>query len=318
MGASPMRYGDPSRQSGFVLLMTLVLLLMSVVALAGMAHRSIIAALDSRTAVEDLQRRWAITSIRSTLVGRIEKLLDIAERGRVENGMSSDEYLNAPMSQLRVSCRLSGIDYELVLTDEQAKLNLNHLLKSDNRHKARSIVRRLVNRSGSVGGKPAAVNLLGIAGGMGGSKNRDALPAIGSYSQVFKNASPDHLVGRQDAIGLAADITCWGDGKVNLRRASDEVVRYACGNRVGHDLLRELLAERKRDPYRGLSGILGALDKVDDKQKTALKECLTDKSTCHGLWIISRGRRRSWHNLAISTGRGAGGSDPGQWSEFGW
>jgi len=313
-----------SRQSGFVLLMTLVLLMMAVVALAGMAHRSIIAALDSRTAVEDLQRRWATTSIRSALLKRIGKLLDRAERGEVENGELSERYLNAPIAQLHVSCTLSGMDYELVLTDEQAKLNLNRLLKRDDRAKVRSIVRRLTDRSNSANEKPAALTLLTGTVGADDPGKRGALPRIGSYGQIFTGASPERLIGGEKTAGLAADITCWGDGKVNLRRARDQVVRYACGGDVQHDVVRELLEERNRNPYRRLSAILGRIDEIDEKQKAAVRRCLTDKSTCHGLWIIARGNQRSWHSLAVNVGKAAAeptrsdGLGSVKWREFAW
>ena len=60
----------PRGQPGFVLLMSLVLILLAGVALAHVAHRSIRGALESQSAAEELRRRWAVTSCRATFLPR--------------------------------------------------------------------------------------------------------------------------------------------------------------------------------------------------------------------------------------------------------
>ncbi|NJL32450.1 MAG: hypothetical protein HC898_13000, partial [Phycisphaerales bacterium] len=64
---------------GFVLLMALVLVLIAGVALAGIAAQSMFSALNSQSEVEELQRRWAILSLRKTLAGRVADTLAKAE-----------------------------------------------------------------------------------------------------------------------------------------------------------------------------------------------------------------------------------------------
>ena len=68
----------------------------------------------------------------------------------------------------------------------------------------------------------------------GGSSQSKSLPlAVLSYGQVFEDALPQQLIGAEPSSGLAAAVTCWGDGKVNLRRAPDAVIEQACQNDVG-------------------------------------------------------------------------------------
>jgi hypothetical protein len=134
---------------------------------------------------------------------------------------------------------------------------------------------------------------------------------VGGYGQIFAGAPPEQLVGREGDPGLAGAVTCWGDGRINLRRAPEAVLRQACDKALGRDVVTLLLEARRRDPYRPLEAILAELDQIDEGERAAVKDRLTDRSTCHGLWVIARGPQRSWYTLAVS----AAGERP---REFEW
>jgi hypothetical protein len=304
-------------QSGFALLVALVLVVLAGVALAALARRSAAEALEARTAREELQRRWAVTSLRAALLGRVEELLDQAERGEGPDTRPAETYLNRPMPHLGIPCRLAGADYELVLTDEQAKLNLNRLLAEAGRAETAAAA-RLATASAGAADQTAAGQLSirpFVPSSLGplvpASLRSSPLAAVGGYGQVFAGAAPERLVGREGAPGLAEAVTCWGDGRVNLRRAPEAVVRQACDKALGRDVVTLLLAARRRDPYRPLEAILAELDEVDEAQRAGVKDRLTDRSTCHGLWVIARGPQRSWYTFAVS----ADGERP---REFQW
>ncbi len=318
------------RKSGFVLLMTLVLLLMAVVSLAGMAHHSMTRAIESRTSVEELQRCWAVTSIRATLLNRVEELLDKTERGRDKNGNLSQTHLNDPKAKLHLSCKLAGLDYELVLTDEQAKLNLNRLLEQQSRSEVLSTVRRLKTHSAAGGNRPVDIKLRTrtTTGGNISAAGYEQ-PELGGYGQVFQSAPPHRLVGDKNSTGLGANITFWGNGRVNIRRAPAEVVQEACRKILSTRLIKRLLAARDDDPYCGLATMLAGFDEIDEKQRKKIRQRLTDRSDCHGLWIITHGTHRSWYTLTVGvgapveTGANAKGGDGNpqtiaQWYEFAW
>jgi len=287
-----------STQPGYVLLMALVLILLAGVALAGLARRSLVRAVEVEGTLEDLQRRWAVTTCRATLLGRTEKLIDRAERGKAKDGSPSETYLNSPMPELHIACTLAGIDYELVFTDEQTKLNLNELLDQEGRASLRSILVRLIERSGA--GRSTNVHLRPLTFGTGAARSTTGLPPFGGYGQIFDDARPQDLLGTEDHPGLAVAVTCWGDGRINLRRASPAVLEQVCGTCIEKDAIAALLAARDRDPYRALSALLTEVDEIDDHQRTTLSQRLTDRSTCHGLWVIVRQPQRSFYTLAIA------------------
>lgn len=286
----------PASRSGFVLLMTLVLVLLACTLLAGVARRSAEGAMESKWAAQELQRRWAVASCQATLLGRVEELLDEAEQGEPDDRTPAEPHRNKPAAQRRVACRLAGIDYELVLTDEQAKLNVNLLVKASNRGAAQSAVAHLIARAG---GEASAADLRALVVGQNTPKEVRRLAAVGGYGQIFPDVGPDRLIGGRERTGLADWVTCWGDGHVSVRRAPAEVIERACEKGVGREAVRALLTVRDRDPYRPLAAMLDDLDRVDVKDKMKIGERLTDRSQCHGLWIIARGSQRSWYDLAV-------------------
>ncbi|MFO8014767.1 MAG: hypothetical protein R6X20_15845 [Phycisphaerae bacterium] len=311
----------PSTQRGFALLMALLLVLLAGVALAGVARRSIVTALDARDAARDLQRRWAVRSCRATLLGHAERLLDEAERGRGDADALSDTYKNAPKIHRTVACRLADIDYELVLTDEQAKLNVNTLLEDEGLAQAQSVVSRMVTATGGGAAPAVEVRLRTLAVRSLASEKDGFLPEQGAYGQIFDGASARELVGTAQAPGVSESVTCWGDGKVNVRRAPETVLKQVCEKALTRQDLRHLLEACERNPYVPLSGMLA---EVHPKQREKVYGLLTDRSRCHGLWVIARGNQRSWYTFAVNVGAAAEGAAGGagrqtfQVYEFAW
>lgn len=294
--------GHASR-SGFALLLTLMLVLVAGVALAGVARTSMVEALDTQEAVEELQRRWAVTSCQSTLLWRAEMLLGDAERGEAseqqENDPSERGLSHPPIAELRVNCRLAGIDYELVFTDEQSKLNPDAMMDWASPEEVRSAVTGVIDVMGPTDAASLRVKLRAMATDAVSEDEMDGPLTVGGYGQVFGDASPRMLIGNQPEGGAARLVTCWGDGKLNIRRAPAPVVKLVCEPALGGRGVGALLAARDHDPYRDMALILAELDEIDIEQKAVLESLLTDQSACHGLWVIARGPTRSWYSLAV-------------------
>jgi hypothetical protein len=307
----------PHRQDGFALLLVLVLVLLAGAALTGAARVSSRAALNSLQAVEDLQRRWATTSCRYTLLRNAEAILDQAEQGVERSPTESTEegrriYANPPTVHLWIRCTLAGVDYDLILTDEQAKVEVNRLIEHTDLATAQMALTRLLGGM-SAGPHRLALRTTERRAEQGVSQSA---AEIGSFGQVFERVSPEVLLGSEQRPGLASMVTCWGDGRLNIRRAPAEVLQTACEREMGPRLLRSLIAERDEDPYRPLPTILAELPRTDDREKVQIQQCVTDDSRCYGLWVVARGRQRSWYTLTIDVGGSRGLT--GQRHEFVW
>jgi len=284
-------------QRGFALLMTLALVLIASCVLAGLARWSTAQALEARDAAEELRRRWAVTTCRASLLARAELLLEDAERGEITGEDEPEEivYRHKPVVTLRIDCELAGDRYVLLLTDEQAKWNVNHLMHRSSRAEAQTRLARFVMENGGAATRVKLRPRVAL---------EDSAQNLNSFGQVFESADPAELLGDDgnQGAGVAMAVTCWGNGLLNIRRADTEVVRQACEKVVGTAAVARLLEVRKRDPYRKLSEMLRQVDRLDAKEREQLERNLTDASACHGLWVIQVGPQRSWYTLAIRQG----------------
>lgn len=324
----PIRFGQPaSAQRGFVLLMALVLVLLAGVALAGIAGRSLSSALHTRTQVQELQRRWAVISLRTTLASRIEELLEHAQRGQAEPAKPDDRpcYDHPPISELRLQVNLAEYVYELVLTDEQAKLNVNHWLDDVSTARLTGWLQHAIQGlpAGSVGER--FIRVQPLRSSIEDNQSHPLL-RLGAYGQLFPQASPQSLIGDRVGQGLVRDITCWGDGKINLRRASERVLERQCENILSQRQTQELLEARNNDPYLPRESLYQSISNLDRETQKRLDALLTDHSTVYGLWIIAQDSQRPWYNLLITVGgpvamhdaQGVPPYQPAQQYEFSW
>ncbi len=305
---------------GFALLMTLVLVLIAGTMLTGIARLSTTEALHANNATEDLQRRWAMRSATRTLLPRAEMLLNDAEGGRERliAAMTNKKVQSIdPVSKLHVDCTLGDIAFRFVFTDEQAKLNVNRVIDEDGPADARRVVTRLLRASFNPNSRPAIVRLRPAV-----SASAESLETVGSFGQVLENAGPETLFDTRNGLGAASRITCWGNGDVNLRRVSPDVLHALCDRVLGRQVVRNILKERDKNPHRRLSDIFKAIDSIDDDTKRLAESFLTDDSTCHALWIEAQGHRRAWHAVAIGVGGGiddfGNPSPPDQVYEIAW
>lgn len=262
------------RRTGFVLLMVLVLVVVAGTMLAGLARHSAAGAVVAQQAVEDLQRRWAVTTCRATLLPRAETIFGAAEgRDAAGDGYST----GMRVSEVRATCRLGGQEYELVFTDEQAKFNPNGTAGGA-RAELRAAVERLAVDPRRVHVRPG--------------------PIVG-FGQLFDGASPGDLVGRTAFKGNARSITCWSDGRVNVRRAPAAAIEETCRDLLPPDAMAALLDARHRAKVPMVHTLLEKL-KLTEQQRAALTDRLTNRSACQGLWVIAHGSRRSWHTFAAA------------------
>jgi hypothetical protein len=255
-----------------VLLLTLVLIALATAGTAGVVRLGLRQALAASSAERDLQRRWAVTSARAAVLPAAEDVLANAE---VRGGQAVRTTASTVV--------LSGQRVTLVVADEQAKVNVNALLAREGRAGAERLVRGLVRSADST----VPLQLSPAPGDREG-------PAVISFEQVFPGAGPSELAGQP----ATADVTCWGDGKLNVRRASRDALRTAVGTALDLSQVESLLDARRKDPRLPVAELLAQLS-LTDEQWQAAGELLTDKSACHSLWVVVETDQRAWHSLFV-------------------
>lgn len=268
---------------GYALLLTLLLLALVATGLAGVTRLGLRRAAAAGEAVETLQRRWTLLSASATL-------LPLAEDVLKQNGARSKRL----DSMAAVSLVLGGQPIDLVLSDEQAKVNANTMLDRLGLPDAERFVRMLVRGNGAV----AQVRLspLQASEGPGGAGAPERL--FRTLDQVFPSDDPSEWLASRSPI---AQVTCWGDGKLNVRRASREALRALCTPELDLRQIELLLSLRQQSPEQSIDQLLSALQPTEE-QAAAARAMLTDKSVCHSLWVTVRGSRRRWDQLFVADG----------------
>jgi hypothetical protein len=137
--------------------------------------------------------------------------------------------------------------------------------------------------------------------GTADAKDDDPL-AFESFGQVVGRAESRTLLAARGASPpVIAGLTCWGDGSLNLRRASGEAVRAVLSRRLAAGEITRLLEMRAKNPDLESSDLLDALG-LSEARRDAVDDLLTGESSCHSLWIVSATGERYWYDLAVSDG----------------
>ena len=285
---------------GFALLMSLTLVAVAAAVLGGVASRSAVQAMATRTTVENVQQRWARVSLRSSLLPRVELYLRDAEEARRLVQDRVDEPPLIAVSQIGVACRLHGSDYELVLTDEQTRLNVNLALEHASQAEAERWVRQLISDTARSGVRLAEVDINATRRrGSGRVKtDPDDQGRLSSFAQVCPHADGEALLPLRTSSShrspaIAAKVTCWGNGKLNFRRAPDDVMTRVLGKVVPRSTAHDLVRSRTQASVTSLDQWLDTVPGLSRDERGLVLEMVTDKSSSFGLWIVQRDTQRN-------------------------
>lgn len=256
--------------------MTLLLLTLAASAMSGLCLRSLRLANASIRAQEELQCRWGKVSCRSSLLPAAKHLLDVEEKQRKE-----------PVARLLTNLKLGGQNFDLIFSDEQAKANLNAIWERRGRGGAEMAARRLMGTSN-----------LRVALAPRLSKNPNAIP-LESLGQIFAKSSAKQWITTDERSPAPIDqLTCWGSGTLNFRRAPLGAIQQACLPALSLAQSQRLEALRRRSPELSLDAMLDQLELPIEHRQRA-KTWLAETSSCHSLWIIAGTKDRNYYELAV-------------------
>ena len=120
----------------------------------------------------------------------------------------------------------------------------------------------------------------------------DGLPtALRSWGQVYDfSLAPHAFQPRLLVPRLTATTTLWGHGKLNVRRAPDDVVIHACQPIVSQGAARQLLRECRDEPKHAVGLVVRRLN-IDGDELLLLRDMLTEQSNCFSLWTTAYSTR---------------------------
>ncbi|MDB5325530.1 MAG: hypothetical protein JWM57_1099 [Phycisphaerales bacterium] len=264
------------RRHGYVLVMTLLLLAIAAVTLAGVVAESQRRAMEAQFVAADLQRHWIGISCEKTLLKHAAELFAAARQTS-----------HQPLNQLHYSLTVGGDQITLVLSDEQAKANINMLARYLGPTLMGETVRELAGPNAGVALLPTITREKGVDG------QETSTQVFASYGQIFGAAQPRHLAGK-----MTEQLTCWGDSKLNTRAATPASVAA-----VAATVLDKAECERFAKIWQKSSSswrdAFRDANILPDKVKV-MESRVTDSSHCYALWVMPPDGRGCC--LAISDG----------------
>jgi len=272
--------GRKQRQKGFVLVLVLAMLTIATLLSAGVARRALDQTVIAAKRSDDLQRRWGEISLRHAVLNRAEILLRTSE---LQEGVKRPA--------LQTTVKLGDRTFQLVLSDEQAKLNVNTAF----RYGREPAVRKTLFDGG-------VLWPIRLRPDPRATANSPYPPAFASWGQVYDFSVFANMPEKNylQLTGLGERTTCWGNGQLNMNRADSNTIRTICELVAPPQSVTALLEQRQAHPDRNFERTIREAD-IPDRDRRAFRQVLTDRSRCHSLWTITSDENRSWVRLDVKT-----------------
>lgn len=268
------------RASAFALVLTLVVLgvVLAALGIAAMRYQRHARAIER--SLDELQQGAAAQSCERILLPMAEAIISTHET-RERRGVSF-----VLLKGVLGNCQMT-----VAVADEQAKLNLNAVFIDRGEQYCATTVAEMLDQN-AIASCKVTLRALPIDSSVKGER------PFSGFGQVF---SPN-LPPMREQIGLDHPfdvLTLWGDGAVNVRRATSTVLRARLAGHYSKLQIDRLLDERSRNPLLSVKDAMSAL-KVADHNSPRRSGLLTDTSDCHSIHIMSRGTKRCAHRLVVS------------------
>lgn len=304
------------RRKGAVLLIVVACIVVAGLAMVGVARQSLRLATASVEEEVELQQRWGTISLQRTILSSAPKMFTDSDKRMLAVG-NSGPFPNT----IRSRVLLGGIEFDAVLSDEQAKLNLNRVYQS----RGQSVTQTIAEKMKGLGGirirlLPEAVSTARgrrserrIDAGSSADVDQDELEkpeppsAFRHWGQVFDlSNSPAGIESNQLLPAATTRLTCWGRGEINITRAADDVIEEACRTALGPGVARKLVRQYRKNPTLNIRQIAMQLD-VDESELDELNQLLTTQSSTYSLWLHSTSTNGPQRWFAVASPAGAVG-----------
>src|SRR5437867_4335917 len=276
-----------SSERGYALLLTLLLLTLVGLALGRLCRRSLEAALVAKRAEEDLQRRWGLITVQKTLLSLLPTALEEEVKGLVDNRTleESPKALVGPPPQSPRPTReghfeLGKLSFEVVFADEEAKLNLNTLLREFKLRNTTRIVEDVVQRMAS----PLKLNLRPYERSTQKLLHSEAL---GSFSQVFEDFDAGLLLGGAEGYSPLEKVTLWGSGKLRFALAPKDALETLLEPVMKPEKLKKLLQLQTEEPTLSVDQLTQSLA-LNPEEAIPLKRLLSESPSAYSLRVTIR------------------------------
>ena len=245
------------RPSGVILVLVLLMLTLCACIASQVASRTIRLTGQAAESQRELQSRWAIVSMRRSILNEASLLL---------KDTTSDPTSTRSLAVREDSVVLGGNRYQLILKDESAKAPIARMLKGKNQQEVKPILRQLLRGRAIL------------------RSNIQTKPT--QWSEIIDLSSSESSSGSFASLLAATQrMTLWSDGRLNIMTADletlDAVWRYRF-NAPAPDYLTSL---RQTGASANLQDSNLKAYGLSEQQREFAATWLTATSTCYSLWM---------------------------------
>ena len=295
-------------RKGFALVIVLVLLTIAGVSLGMIARRSHVQTIKVVESEEILQRKWLVRSCEKYVLQQAAIILDpslVVSDANIEleeaSGLKYE--LVQPASSQNITIDLIKRQLQIVLSNEDAKVNINKLLSAYSPEKIQKLLRDAVSENRNM---MANIKLRlpqdyrGLSNEEGDQTEQEQISEVAnshmsvkSYEQIYDKFEPEFLFEDQW-------LTCWSDGMLDYRTAKKQALRVMLEHELGMNRIDKLISLREEEPELEFSRILTQLD-LNRSQREYIGKVMVDQSaSCYGMLLGIFDQRRQYVTWTVS------------------
>jgi hypothetical protein len=293
------KYSQPNRalfktsriqhRDGYVLLVVIAVSVLVVTVLGTLAKQSLRRGLEAADAERSLQKRWGTLTLERALLAKAPKIFELREEIAAELTPGVP-----PSTTIRTALTLNGVTFDLLLADEDAKLNLNSLYHHVGEQQTQQAISKIIGPGTArtlrlvPAVKPLMLSRESQRNTLESDEN-DTEPivpdAFRSWGEVFDLGAMEAQIGSDAALpNLTTDITCWGTGQLNIRRASDQAILAVAGS-VVQDGGAQRLLKRYRESKTASLSVLLQTEISGQRNRDKLSRMLSETSINFSVWV---------------------------------
>ena len=299
---------NPTQRRGYVLLIVLAVSVLVVTVLSTLAQTSLRRGLQAADAERNLQQRWGGETLQEALLLNASKVFSAQEERTAELTPGVP-----PPPTIRDAITLSGVTFDLLLGDEDAKLNLNTVYHQSGRMKTEQVLAEVQPRlARAIRLVPAVKPLQRSRESRPGTdqdrtdqdqpseQSQGAPRALRSWGEVFDMGQLQRDLASEAALPtVTTGITCWGGGQLNFRRATDDAILAVAASVVQDGAARRLVQRYRQNPTVGVNTLLQT-EVSNQQNREQLARLFSQSSNNFSLWInASASDGQSWRRFVV-------------------
>jgi len=281
-------------EQGFVLILVLVLLTIVSTILVIHARNLTIKAIDVDFQKNQLEQEWLWISCREFVLPKAEQLI-----------LDSESDSKTPHRARIIPLNAIYDNTWLVITDEQAKANINILYDRYGFNQTKQHLVSLLSQDVNYGitmesnNNHHGITHIQLINSDVDSAMFSPIHGLSSYRQIIRNDSIGYLWGNSLKT-IAADsvisdeyrppvdrFTLWGNGKLNFNRCDADALEIICHPYLDRADISKLMAIRNRVPGITFQKALSNVSR-DEGHIQKLSGRVTNDSQTHAIWLITQ------------------------------